>query len=178
MKQTPEPGTCTLKMQKEVAQDDQRWNQGLPINTDTTEKSQEWDSKRSRGSHLERSNKEQAQHQTRKTGGHRVRTWHLFRPKTRRSSNRRRNSSHRGAKTNTAAGDCTISLDELRNEQRVTAPKGRNQKAMSQPERQDKIAESNDSKVTMQQERKTERSLLFMIAAGVVCQTTSHDWYG
>ena len=30
----------------------------------------------------------------------------------------------------------------------------------------------------MQQERKTEISLLFMIATGVVCQTTSHSWYG
>ena len=29
----------------------------------------------------------------------------------------------------------------------------------------------------MQQERKTEISLLFMIATGVVCQTTSHGWY-
>ena len=56
--QTLEPGTCTLKMQKEVAQDDQRWNQGLPINTDTMEKSQKWDSKRSGDSHLERRNKE------------------------------------------------------------------------------------------------------------------------
>ena len=133
-KQTPEPGTCTPKMQKEVAQDDQRRNQGLPINTDTTEKSQEWDSKRSRGSHPERSNKEQAQHRTRKTGGHQVRTRHLFSPKTGRSSNQRRNFSHKGAKTNTAAGDCTDSLGDLRNKQTVTAPKGGNQKATSQPE--------------------------------------------
>ena len=121
-------------MQKEVAQDDQRRNQGLPINTDTTEKSQEWDSKRSRGSHPERSNKEQAQHRTRKTGGHQVRTRHLFSPKTGRSSNQRRNFSHKGAKTNTAAGDCTDSLGDLRNKQTVTAPKGGNQKARSQPE--------------------------------------------
>ena len=94
-----------------------RRNQGLPINTDTMEKSQKWDSKRSGGSHPERRSKEQAQHQT------------------------RRNSSHKGAKTNTAAGDRTISLDDLRNEQMVTAPKGRNQKATSQPERQDMIVE-------------------------------------
>ena len=30
----------------------------------------------------------------------------------------------------------------------------------------------------MKQERKTERSFLFMIAAGIVCQTNSHGWYG
>ena len=125
---------------------------------------------------MERRNKEQAQHQTRKTGGHQVRTRHLFSPKTGRSSNQRRNFSHKGAKTNTTAGDRTDLLDNLRNEQMVTVHKGGNQKATSQPKKQDQILESNKSKVTVQQEGKTERSLLFMIASGIVCQTTSHSW--
>ena len=29
----------------------------------------------------------------------------------------------------------------------------------------------------MQQDRKTERRLLFMITAGTLCQMTSHSWY-
>ena len=40
------------------------------------------------------------------------------------------------------------------------------------------ILRPRDGKLAEQQERKTERSLLFMIAAGVVCQTISHDGYG
>ena len=37
---------------------------------------------------------------------------------------------------------------------------------------------SRENRWTEQQERKTERSLLFMIASGVVCQTMSHTRYG
>ena len=40
------------------------------------------------------------------------------------------------------------------------------------------IIRPRDGKLAEQQERKTERSLLFMIAAGVVCQTMSHNGYG
>ena len=80
--------------------------------------------------------------------------------------------------TISTAGDLTEASGILRKEQKVTAPEEGNQKAMDQTKIQDRITESNDSKLTMQQERKTERSLLFMIAAGVVCQTTSHSWYG
>ena len=39
------------------------------------------------------------------------------------------------------------------------------------------IIRSRDGKLAGPQERKTERSLLFMIAAGVVCQIMSHDVY-
>ena len=70
-KQTPEPETCTPKMQKEDARDDPRRNQELPVNT--------------------------------------------------------------------TAGDRTDSLEALRKEQTETAPKGGNQKATGQPERQDRI---------------------------------------
>ena len=40
------------------------------------------------------------------------------------------------------------------------------------------IVKSRESRWTGQQEQKTGRSLLFMIASGVVCQTMSHTGYG
>ena len=40
------------------------------------------------------------------------------------------------------------------------------------------IIKPRDGKLAERQERKTERSLLFMIASGVVCQAMSHTGYG
>ena len=53
-----------------------------------------------------------------------------------------------------------------------------NLKSTDQTKIPNKIIGPKDGELAGQQERKTERSLLFMIAAGVVCQTMSHDGYG
>ena len=49
---------------------------------------------------------------------------------------------------------------------------------MDQTTTLNQIAKPRESRWTEQQERKTERSLLFMIASGAVCQTMSHTGYG
>ena len=49
---------------------------------------------------------------------------------------------------------------------------------MDQTTTLNQIIKPRDSKLAEQQEQKTERSLLFMIASGVVCQTMSHAGYG
>ena len=99
-------------------------------------------------------------------------------PGTQKESGQDNRKQKQGLPTNTAAGDCLSLSDDLRNKQTGTTPKGDNGKVTSQPEKRDQSTETNDSKVTMQQKGKPERSLLFMTAAGVVCQTTGQGWYG
>ena len=49
---------------------------------------------------------------------------------------------------------------------------------MDQTTTLNQIVKPRESRWTERQEQKTERSLLFMIASGVVCQTMSHTGYG
>ena len=86
-------------------------------------------------------------------------------------------SSHKGARTETSAGNYIKPLGDPRDQQRVTVPVKGNQEATGHPEGQDKVLKSNECKGTMQRDGKTERRLLFMIAAGTMCQTTSYSQY-
>ena len=77
-----------------------------------------------------------------------------------------------------AAGDLTEALEVPSRDPEVTKVEGGNLKAMDQTTVPNQIIRLRDGKLAGQQERKTERSLLFMIATGVVCQTMSHNGYG
>ena len=57
----------------------------------------------------------------------------------------------------------------------VTKRKEGNLKATDQTKIPNQIIRPKGGRLAGQQDRKTEKSLLFMIAAGVVCQTMSHN---
>ena len=71
-------------------------------------------------------------------------------PGTQKEGGQDNRKQKQGLPTNTAAGDCMSSSDDLRNKQTGTTPKGDNGKVTSQPEKRDQSMETNDSKVTVQ----------------------------
>ena len=77
-----------------------------------------------------------------------------------------------------ATGDLTEASEVRSKDPEVTEVEEGNLKAMDQTTIQNQIIKPRDGKLAEQQEQKTERSLLFMIASGVVCQTMSHNRYG
>ena len=77
-----------------------------------------------------------------------------------------------------ATGDLRETAEFPSKDSEVNKIKGGNLKTTDQTRILNQIIKPRDGKLAEQQERKTERSLLFMIAAGVVCQTTSHNGYG
>ena len=60
---------------------------------------------------------------------------------------------------------------------RTTVPAEESQETTGHPGGQPKIPKPKRHKETTQQNERTERRLLFLIAAGTVCQTGSHSWY-
>ena len=103
-----------------------------------------------------------------------------FRPNARKPSNRIKNSSRKGTRPNSPAGDNIEpqrDLKDKRKEEETNMLANENQEAVGHLGRQHKFPELNKRKETMQHDRKTERRLLFLITAGTVCQTTSPSWY-
>ena len=80
--------------------------------------------------------------------------------------------------TTFATGDPTETLGVRRKEPEVTKMEEGILEVMDQTTTPNQIIKPRDGKLAEQQERKTERSLLFMIASGIVCQTMSHHGYG
>ena len=75
-------------------------------------------------------------------------------------------------------GDLRETAEVPSKDPEVTKVEEGNLKMTDQTMIPNQIIRPGDGKLAEQQERKTERSLLFMITAGVVCQTMSHDGYG
>ena len=80
--------------------------------------------------------------------------------------------------TTFATGDPTETPGVRVKELEVTKMEEEILEAMDQTTTSKQIIKPRDGKLAEQQERKTERSLLFMIASSFVCQTMSHHGYG
>ena len=80
--------------------------------------------------------------------------------------------------TTFATGDPTETPGLRSKEPEVTKMEEEILEAMDQTTTSNQIIKPRDGKLAERQEQRTERSLLFMIASGVVCQTMGHHGYG
>ena len=80
--------------------------------------------------------------------------------------------------TTFATGDPTETPGVRSKEPEVTKMEEEILEVMDQTTTSNQIIKPRDGKLAEQQEQRTERSLLFMIALGVVCQTMCHHGYG
>ena len=122
-----------------------------------------------RSPHSERKKEVRVLHRPREKGGRRIRVQYLFRPDAGKPSDRMKSSSHKGTRTNSSVGNRIEPQGDLKDkqkEEKTTALAKENQEETGHLGRQHKVPESNEHKETMQRDRKPERRLLFLIAAG------------